>query len=205
MTLKDILISGKLTISEGGGGGGGVNINDCFTRTGLTGDLVLDTATELAISALYGRSGITALYANEVTILVGGNTCQDCTSLRTVSLGKLETATGADNFRGCTSLETVDLGNAATVAQRSFYNAANLKTLILRRTSAVQLPNVNAFDGTPFANGGAGGVIYVPSALMSTYLTYSNWPTVNGYGTITWKAIEGSFYETHYADGTPIS
>lgn len=67
------------------------------------------------------------------------------------------------------------------------------------------LANVNAFANTPFKSGGAGGEIYVPSALIDTYKASANWSTLDGYGTVTWKAIEGSIYENAYADGTPIA
>ena len=76
--------------------------------------------------------------------------------------------------------------------------------MILRRSSAVSLNNVGAFTGTPFDSGGVGGEIYVPSSLISTYQSATNWSTIDGYGTITWKAIEGSQYENYYADGTTI-
>lgn len=36
------------------------------------------------------------------------------------------------------------------------------------------------------------------------YALNNNWSMVNGYGTITWRQIEGSEYEFNYADGTPI-
>lgn len=70
-----------------------------------------------------------------------------------------------------------------------------MKTLILRKSTIFTLGNVDAFNGTPFASGGSGGTIYVPSSLISEYQSASNWTTVNGYGTITWAAIEGSQYE----------
>jgi hypothetical protein len=92
-------------------------------------------------------------------------------------------------------LNTVDLGKCTGIDGNCFSKCANLKTLILRYTSVCSLGNTNAFNGTPFASGGSGGTIYVPTALLSSYPTATNWSTLNGYGTITWKAIEGSAYE----------
>lgn len=59
-------------------------------------------------------------------------------------------------------------------------------------------------NGTPFASGGTGGTLYVPNALKSSYQSASNWSTILGYATNSIQAIEGSYYETHYADGTVI-
>lgn len=94
-----------------------------------------------------------------------------------------------------------------------FNECSSFTTLILRKTSAItSLSNINAFNGTPFASGGTGGTIYIPESLYDhlgdnsalDYKHASNWSTINGYGTITWAKIEGSYYETHYADGTLI-
>lgn len=130
---------------------------------------------------------------------MGGYNFRYCTSLTEVMLPGLtktgNSATGADAFRGCTALKTVDLGKCVRIDVNAFSGDTVFDTLILRRTSVCALNNVNAFTGTPFASGGAGGTIYVPNALLSTYPTSTNWSTIDGYGTVTWKAIEGSIYE----------
>lgn len=111
-------------------------------------------------------------------------------------------------------LKTVDFVYKKNgICGQMFRNADLFDTLILREPAIFPLGNVNAFDGTPFASGGSGGTIYVPKALYDhlgdgsalDYKAATNWSTVNGYGTITWAQIEGSQYETAYADGTPIT
>lgn len=114
-------------------------------------------------------------------------------------------------FASCTTITTIDLwvDNLTTFY---FNGDTSLNTLILRKTSVVSLSDVNAFSNTPFKSGGTGGTIYIPKALYdhlgdnsaSDYKAASNWSTVDGYGTITWAAIEGSMYETKYGDGTDI-
>ena len=128
-------------------------------------------------------------------------TLRGCTSLVRIFLPFLgSTKTVGDHaFNGCTSLSHVDLGACTSIAANAFYNCSTLNTLILRRTGAVtSLSNISAFTGTPFASGGTGGTIYVPSTLIDTYKAATNWTTVDGYGTITWEAIEGSIYENLY-------
>lgn len=118
-------------------------------------------------------------------------------------------------FNGCTNLEAVDIGGRMdTTRGDMFTNCSKLKTIVLRRTTVQGSHTVTdwASGGTPFASGGSGGTIYIPKVLYDhlgdgTSLDYkhdSKWSVVDGYGTITWAQIEGSYYETHYADGTEI-
>lgn len=102
----------------------------------------------------------------------------------------------------------LDFGKLGTtpikIQGSAFYGCSILDTLILRYNAVIQLVAMAAFNSTPFANGGSGGTIYVPSALISSYKSAQNWSTLDGYGTVTWTSIEGSIYEHQYADGTPI-
>lgn len=134
-----------------------------------------------------------------------------CTTIVTAVLPKVGLSSKC--FYGCTSLKTIDLTNANTIAASACQNSSVLDTLILRRgTQLTTLANVSAFSGTPFASGGTGGTIYIPKVLYDElgtgstldYKAATNWSTVDAYGTITWAQIEGSQYETAYADGTPI-
>lgn len=112
-------------------------------------------------------------------------------------------------------VEKLDLGSGLYNLSANAFNSANaLDTLILRRSSSlVTMSNANAFNNSHFKSGGTGGTIYIPKVLYDhlgdgsnlDYKAATNWTTVNGYGTITWAKIEGSFYETQYADGTPIT
>lgn len=151
---------------------------------------------------------------------IGRNTFAGCTSLKTVKLTGCTTSGNDAGFSGCTALESVDFNssyngqikasmfancsslplidckNATAINANAFNGASALKKIILRKTGTITtLANISAFTGTPFASGGTGGTIYVPSALISTYQTASNWSTLYGYGTVTFTAIEGSDYE----------
>ena len=120
----------------------------------------------------------------------------------------------ANALQNCANLTTVELGSTTTgtIVNEAFAACGSLDTLILRSTSVKALRNTNAFGWTPFASGGTGGTIYIPKSLYdhlgdgtsSDYKAATNWSTLDGYGTVTWAKIEGSIYETHYADGTPI-
>lgn len=96
------------------------------------------------------------------------------------------------------------MSTSLKIAASTFKNATNFTELILRGTSnngvgVIPLNNVNAFAGTPFANGGSGGTIYVPRALVSAYKSATNWSTILGYGSGQQNqilALEDSPYAT---------
>lgn len=232
--------------------GGGVDYDALVMRT-VTGDIVLNTATQMYNNTVFRGCPITSIsaplvttfnasgsmfrdctslvsfYFPELTTLYNANECwRGCTSLTAAKLPKVSNP-GTSTFLGCTSLKTIVLPAIAsnfggTFAQgctsllaidinhtgsrsmgaNMFNGDSQLTTIVLRGSSVLALSNVNAFTGTPFDNGGAGGTIYVPSSLINSYKAASNWATINGYGTITWTAIEGSQYETKYVDGTTI-
>lgn len=187
-------------------------------RSEPNGAITLDGITKVSNYAFHSCTGITSVSGNAVTDL-GSHCFYGCTALSQISFPNL-IHTGQAQFvntqitelsipnigssglaYGCCqnmkSLVKVDLGPGLTkTGGLAFSNCTVLTTLILRRTdSIVALSNVNDFNGTPFASGGTGGTIYVPSALIDTYKSATNWSTIDGYGTITWVALEGSVYE----------
>ena len=166
-------------------------------------------------SVFYGCSKLETLISNHF-YAIGANAFQNCSKLNKIFV--LKRATGYNEpsldgncFNGCSLVSAVDI-SVSIMRGGDFNNCAALETIILRRTSISLLGNTNVLNGTPFASGGTGGTIYIPKTLYdhlgdgtsSDYKAATNWSTVDGYGTITWAKIEGSYYETHYADGTTI-
>lgn len=170
---------------------------------------------------------LTSVVCPDVTS-IGANSFDGCTVLATVSMKKLSSIRSggqyafrncialeniafpllnevtANTFNGCSALERVDV-KGAYVRASAFANCTNLTVLILRNSATSSLANINAFSGTPFASGGAGGTLYVPQSLISSYQSATNWSTILGYANNSIQAIEGSEYENSYADGTPIT
>ena len=97
----------------------------------------------------------------------------------------------------CQQLEDADIGSTQSITANAFANCYKLQTLVLRRSDAIcTLANVSAFLNTPMRGyNSLSGTIYVPSALISTYQTATNWSTIYGEGHVTFAAIEGSEYE----------
>ena len=124
--------------------------------------------------------------------------------------GNAGTTLGNNMFDGCTSLAYFDSAMVYNIQAATFTSCSSLSVVVIRYSpntgagNISALANVSAFNGTPFASGGSGGTLYVPSAKIATYQAATNWSTILGYPNNQIKAIEGSYYETHYADGTAI-
>ncbi len=144
----------------------------------------------------------------------GSGIFDGCSSLSAIALPSVRYIFTV-HFRDCTSLAVADFGpEVQFIRGEIFKGCSSLGTLILRNANGVSpLSYTNCFNGTPFASGGSGGTIYIPEVMYNhlgdgsslDYIAASNWNTIYGYGTISWAKIEGSAYETHYADGTSVS
>lgn len=176
-----------------------------FVSGNVEGELNLGNATSMREYSCAHLPNITSINAPELAKTTNYGFFED-TSLEYVVLPKA-VQIGTHSFRKCTNLKGFDMlggpSEAQSVTQQCFYLSA-LDTLIIRCDGLAKLGNVNAFQDTPFASGGTGGTLYVPSAQIATYQAASNWSTVLGYTNNQIKAIEGSIYETKYVDGSPI-
>lgn len=105
---------------------------------------------------------------------IGTQAFRFCPNLKTVDLARVEIINSAA-FNSCAGLEKVDLPNIKSIAATAFLGARTLSALILRTHSVCSLGNVNVFNNTPIASGT--GYIYVPSALVDSYKTATNWTT----------------------------
>ena len=114
-----------------------------------------------------------------------------------LSVSSLGTVFGsATSANACQELTTLDLGLVSTLTTSSLANCYKLQTVILRKTSLVTLQSASAFTNTPLSGyNGLSGTIYVPSNLVNSYKTASNWVSLYNNGACTFAAIEGSQYE----------
>ena len=158
------------------------------------GDYYNDSVTKLRTYAFYYCSDITSAEFPNVTECNTGSLRQ-CANLTRVKFSKLGNIYVSGLMADCPKLEFVDLGITGSVGTTTFSNDSSLKTIILRKTTVAALQNLNSFNNTPYAQGGTGGKVFVPSALIESYKTASNWSTLYGYGTVEFVALEGSEYE----------
>lgn len=204
----------------------GYDINDIAEGTAPSGNIVLNTAETLYNYAFYHRTAITGISApNCNTIKAYGlsgcsglsnvsfpkltslndNAFEGCSGLTSIALPLLSSRTYANCFKDCTSLETVDLGLTTQVYNQTFKSCRSLRNLIIRRTASIaSLYNFNEVTLGGIYTNPTLSTIYVPQSLLSAYKEATNWVTGFNAG-LTFTAIEGSYYETHYGDGTPIA
>ena len=86
----------------------------------------------------------------------------------------------------------VDIGTQVSFNTQTFYNDANLFSLLLRSSSMTSLPSANVFMNTPIQYGY--GKIYVPNDLVSAYRSATNW--------VTFASQIDSI--DNYTDGPPV-
>ena len=185
----------------------------------------LPSATSIPNSLFKGCRSLTDVTAPLATSL-SANAFASCTSLRTLVLPSLTSSSGQTIMDGDTALSVCVFGKHGVTSSIStefactwnvFRNCGNITALdfgmkttwngatqltsgvdiILRSTTISTLSNASYIP--------TNSTIYVPSSMLSTYESATNWSSVNGTSRRTIVAIEGSIYETQYADGTPIT
>lgn len=185
-----------------------VRANGFFGYSRLT-EISLPNCTQVGLSAFQSCTGLTKLYLPKVEGVNPTNAFYAITCPLVLPSFKGTTYNRFTQFKGA----VCDLGKGDYyIGGYTWNQCTNLTKIILRKETIPILDNANAVVNTPFKSGGTGGEIYIPKVLYDhlgdgsalDYKSATNWSTVDGYGTITWKQIEGSEYEHYYADGTPI-
>lgn len=172
----------------------------CFRGTAIT-ELTTQQVPNLVSIGSYGLRGATAL--RRIFLPNASVGLYGCAQLTALTTAVFNGSSYYSNFEGCSNLSAVDM-STNRVNRAMFSGCSNLSVLVHRATSQQALENISAFTSTPFADGGSGGTLYVPQALISAYQAAANWSTILGYENNQILPIEGSVYETQYADGTPI-
>ena len=203
-TTEDVTNYASAEITVNVSGSSGISWDDIASNSIPSGEIVL-SGTSVGAYAFAYRSGTNPwkVRGNSVTYL-NQNAFRESKYLTEAKFPALTTqhATGY-TFYGCLRLALIDYG-LCNLPANTFTNCSALKTLILRKTTALQTcANTSVFNGTPFKSGGSGGTIYIPEVLYNhlgdgsalDYKSASNWSTYDGYGTITWAKLEGSAYE----------
>ena len=103
---------------------------------------------------------------------IGTGCFDECAALSSINLPKV-TSVKELSFRECSSLNNVVLPSVNLIWDQAFWGCSNLSSITLSANEVCTLKNVNAFDFTPIAEGT--GYIYVPSNLVNTYKSTSNW------------------------------
>lgn len=122
--------------------------------------------------AFKGCRSMTTFSAPEVLSL-SDEAFSGCTKLVNFSAPKVTTVS-TKVFTNCTALKKLRFDSCIDIIfSQTFKGCSSLTTLILAGNESVTLRNIDAFEGTPIANGT--GYIYVPDDLVGSYKIASNW------------------------------
>lgn len=168
----DVTVYDSVNVNVSTGGGDSEEFS-AFLENTLQ---VLDNSsvTTLRTRVCQAATKLTTVNLPNVTTL-GAYAFYQCSNLKTVTLPKLTTIS-TQTWYMCQTLERADCGQLGNVSAQTFASCAALKTLILRKTSDIcTLSNANGVSGSGIGKGT--GYVYVPSALIDTYKTATNWST----------------------------
>ena len=102
---------------------------------------------------------------------IGAYAFDNCSSLTSVSFPACTTI-GNGVFR-CSSLTSVNFPACTTIGRNAFSKCYSLINITLGASTVCKLNASNAFTSTAIASGT--GYIYVPSSLVASYQTATNW------------------------------
>lgn len=147
---------------------GGYAFRGCSNITNVDAPLVATIGTY----AFYGCNKLTDINMSKAES-IGNYAFYKC-DLQSVNFPDV-TNLSQNVFFQNENLQRADFGVASRINQAAFGNCGKLVALILRRTDSICALRVatNAFANTPIANGT--GYVYVPSTLIETYKTATNW------------------------------
>ena len=150
LVYPDGFVTAIQAIQTGGGGGSDELVNSLIDRT-ISGAYVNNTVTSI------GRYGLA-----------------NCAKLTSVVLPAVQ-ITNANAMLGCSALTKADFSNLQHIEHSTFYGDKKFVTLIIRTQAVAKLDATSAFKDTRIAAGT--GYVYVPSALVDSYKTATNWST----------------------------
>ena len=150
LVYPDGFVTAIQAIQTGGGGGSDELVNSLIDRT-ISGAYVNNTVTVIGV---YGLAG--------------------CTKLTSVVLPAVRITEG-NSMVGCSGIIKADFSNLQNIRYLTFSRNTKLVTLIIRTQVVAKLEKTTAFRDTPIASGT--GYVYVPSALVDSYKTATNWST----------------------------
>ena len=145
-------------------------------------------ATEAGTNTFYGCDGLVSVEMPLLTKIPNAM-FRGCTALPEISLPAV-TKTDTYAFYGCTNLVKADFAQLGQITYYDFQNCSALEALILRKNGICILVATDALKGSGIAKGT--GYIYVPSSLVNSYKSATNWSTyaaqiraIEDYPTIT--------------------
>ena len=145
----------------------------CYGCTKLE-EVYMPKCTNLGNYAFYNNTSLKAIDFPKLTE-APQNAFRQCTSATSANL-PVCTRLNSYAFQRCESIEKLDFPMVNWLGAQVFNGCSALTALIFRANEACIMSNANnIFASTPIVGGA--GYIYVPSALVDSYKSASNWST----------------------------
>lgn len=166
----DALIDGSIT--EISSNSEEVSDHAVYNRKALT-KADFPSAVSIEQYAFYGCASLSNI-SFPSAVSIGQYAFYGCVSLSNISFPSVEKI-DASAFYSCSGILTAKFSSLKSIASNAFRLNSKLKALILRSNVLCTLGSMYAIQNTPIASGA--GYIYVPSALVDSYKTATNWAT----------------------------
>lgn len=147
--------------------------NRAFSNCTSVVSISLPAAKTVGNWAFMQCSKLATVSLPEATTL-GSAAFSTCAALTSVTIPKV-TSLPSQCMYNCTSLQKIDLPAVTSISDSVFMMDSKLTAVILRSATLVTLGNKSAFSNSGISAGT--GYIYVPSSLVSSYKTATNWST----------------------------
>lgn len=170
--IQTSLISQIQSVVSGKAAGSGTNEVELSLLTREITEYSNPTLTYIGPYAFSGTS-IASLNLPSLTT-IGGYAFYECTTLANVTFQSL-TEVPYNGLRQYKGLVKADFYVLKKIGQNGFYQCTNFETLIIRTNSVCTLVAGTIFNGSKIFSGT--GYIYVPSSLVDSYKTATNWST----------------------------
>ena len=158
---------------------GGFAFNYCSKLTSAG----FPICTLISSYAFSGCSKLTSV-SFPVCVSIGGSAFAYCSNLTSVNFPAC-TSIGTYAFNYCSKLASVNLPVCTAINNGVFARCYTLSQFYLTGSSVCKLSNSNAFSSTPYAGYSSyfSGTpyIYVPSSLLTSYQTATNWTYFSSY------------------------
>lgn len=142
----------------------------CYGCTKLE-EVNMPKCTTFGNYSFYNNTALKAIDFPSLTA-VASNCFRQCTAATSVNL-PVCTSIAANAFQKDALIEKMDFPLVGSIAATAFDQCSVLTAVILRKNAVCTLANVSAFNNTPIKTGT--GYIYVPSSLVNSYKTATNW------------------------------
>ena len=158
---------------------GAIPNNAFFSNSQISKFTICDGVTRIGSAAFQNSPVVTDITIPDSVTYIGANAFFYCVKLTSIIIPDSVLYMGAYAFGNCSKLTSATIGTGIEkINSQTFYNCPLLAKVIIKKADAVvTLLSKNVFDKSLIATGTDDGYIYVPSNLVDSYKSATNWVT----------------------------